>query len=398
MAQTAEITDSALRAPGSLVDKARDMVPILRANARRVDTQGRLTDDNVAALMSVGVYEMNKPRQFGGLETPLPEQIAVLAEIARGCGSTAWVASIGMFSGWLAAQFSLEAQADVFAIPDVRLCGSFTPSATAKRVDGGIVVNGSWPFNTGCLHAHWDILPARLTNDDGSVDVIVSLVPMSDVDIQMTWDVAGLAGTGSNTTVARDVFVPEYRTMPFSKVWGDGSSPVHADSPLFRIPAVSTMLSTLPPVPIGLARGALEFFAERLPGRPVTFTPYTDQSTVQLTHLQLAEAQTKADLAWLLTLRTAESLQTQAEAGHDVSIAERARIRSDGAYASRLAREAVEILNAASGASSISNDLPFRQVFRDIEAVALHAALNPNTSLEAYGRVLLGLDPQTTLL
>jgi len=158
------------------------------------------------------------------------------------------------------------------------------------------------------------------------------------------------------------------------------------------------MLSTMPPVPVGMARAALELFAERLPGRPITFTVYTDQSSTQLTHLQLAEAQTKIDIASLLTLRTAESLQSQVEAAREISMTERARIRSDGAYASRLAREAVEILNSASGASSISNDLPFRQIFRDIQAVTLHAGLNPNSGLEVYGRVLLGLDPETILV
>jgi len=45
----------------------------------------------------------------------------------------------------------------------------------------------------------------------------------------------------------------------------------------------------------------------------------------------------------------------------------------------------VEILNSASGASSIRKDVPFRQIFRDMQAVALHAALNPNAGLEVYG-------------
>lgn len=399
MVQAAEVSESATQSAESLQDAVRELVPLLRANARTVDEQGRLTDDNVSALVSAGVYNMMKPRQFGGLEIPLPEQVAALAELARGCGSTGWVAQVGVFSAWLAAQFSDHAQAEVFETPDVRLCGTFTPTATAERVDGGFVVSGSWPFNTGCLHAHWDVLPARLTNGDGTVDVIASLIPMSDLDIEMTWDVDGLAGTGSNTTVGRKVFVPEHRTMPFGNVWrNDMRSAANADSLLFRAAAVPTVCAVTAAVPVGMARGALELFQERLPGRPITYTAHTNQAETQLTHLQLAEAHTKIDLAWHLIVRMAESVWAHSEAARDMSLTERARIRSDASYATRLAREAVEILNSASGASSIRKDVPFRQVFRDIEAVALHAALNPHAGLEVYGRVLLGLDPATPLL
>ncbi len=385
---------------GGLTDTVRELVPLLRANSRAVDEGGRLTDENVAALTSAGVHRMMRPRQFGGWETPLPEQVAVLAELGRGCGSTGWVAQVEVFSSWLAAQFSDEAQAEVFGTADdVRLSGTFTPTATAERVDGGFVISGKWPFNTGCLHAHWDVLPARLTKDDGTVEVIASLVPMSDLDIEKDWDVDGLAGTGSNTTVGTDVFVPEHRTMPFGNVWRNAMrSATNADSPLFRSAAVPTVSAVTAAVSVGMARGALDLFLDRLPGRSITYTAHTNQTETQLTHLQLGEAQTKIDLAWYLVARAAESVWTHTEAGRDMSLSERARIRSDASYATRLAREAVEILNSASGASSIRRDVPFRQFFRDVQAVALHAALNPNAGLEVYGRVLLGLDPATPLL
>ena len=41
----------------------------------------------------------------------------------------------------------------------------------------------------------------------------VVLMPMSELSIEDTWFVAGMKGTGSNTVVAEDVFVPEHRYM-----------------------------------------------------------------------------------------------------------------------------------------------------------------------------------------
>ena len=81
-----------------------------------------------------------------------------------------------------------------------------------------------------------------------------------------------------------------------------------------------------------------------------------------------------------------------------MTLLERARTRGYAGYTVKLGREAVEILNSASGASSIRRDVPFRQAFRDVQALALHAGSNLAAGLEVYGRAILGLEPETVLL
>ena len=63
-----------------------------------------------------------------------------------------------------------------------------------------------------------------------------------------------------------------------------------------------------------------------------------------------------------------------------------------------LARSAALLLQEASGASSIHEDVPIQRIVRDVQALALHGILNPNTNLELYGRVLCGLEPNTVML
>ena len=312
------VTQPALDAPTSLTadtleERVGALVPLLRANTKQVEEQARISDENLRALTATGFYEMNRPTQYGGLETPLTEQVEVLLQLARGCGSTAWVASTGAFCTWLVAQFADEAQAEVFADAEARVCGTFTPSGSARRVDGGFLVSGSWPYNTGCLHATWDFVPAQLALEDGSTEIIAALVPMADLEIEMVWDVDGLAGTGSNTTTGRDVFVPEHRTVRFADVVaGRIRSRANADKVLFRAPGIPTMMTSTA-VLAGMARGALELFLERLPGRAITYTKYADQSAAQVTQLQVAEAQTKIELAEGLVRRIAESVRSAAE-------------------------------------------------------------------------------------
>ena len=41
----------------------------------------------------------------------------------------------------------------------------------------------------------------------------MALIPVADGTIEHTWHVAGMQGTGSDTLVVRDVFVPAHRVM-----------------------------------------------------------------------------------------------------------------------------------------------------------------------------------------
>ena len=97
-------------------------------------------------------------------------------------------------------------QDEVFSHPDVRVSALLSPTATAVRSDGGVVVNGQWHFNSGALHGHWDIVNAITTTAEGAAEPIIALIPMSELEVIDDWDTTGLRGTGSVTTVAKEVF------------------------------------------------------------------------------------------------------------------------------------------------------------------------------------------------
>jgi hypothetical protein len=76
---------------------------------------------------------------------------------------------------------------------------------------------------------------------------------------------------------------------------------------------------------------------------------------------------------------------------------ERVKARVRIAYATGLAREAMDTLFFASGASSIQTGLPIQRYQRDMQALANHAIMHAPTAIELYGRVLCGLEPNTVL-
>src|SRR6185295_5605837 len=147
--------------------------------------------------------------------------------------------------------------------------------------------------------------------------------------------------------------------------------------------------------PIGIARGALESFFERLPGRGITYTSYTNKAEAPVTHLQVGEATLKIESADAHVRRAAAILD--GHPGGPMSIEARIKSRAHIGYATGLAREAVDTLFNASGASAIQMDVPIQRLQRDMQALANHAIMHAQTAMELYGRVLCGLEPNTVL-
>jgi alkylation response protein AidB-like acyl-CoA dehydrogenase len=385
---SADIADS----EKGLLERVRALVPMLRANAQRTEHERRIADENIEALTDAGVFRMTVARHFGGYESSVPTQFDVLAEIAAGCPSTSWVATILTAMLWQLGMFPDDVQEEVFADPRVRVASVFAPAGRAHSVDGGVVVSGRWQFNTGCLHSQWAILTALL--DDGTGAPASLLIPYSELTILDDWFASGMAGTGSNTTIADEVFVPAARVVPLAAELGlDFPSARNRDSDYWNVPFVGFLIAQATGTPVGLARGALDAFMERLPGRGITYTDYSDQAAAPVTHLQVGEATMKMFAAEAHAREAVALVSTTP--GRDAPVEVRARIRAHSGCATLLAREAVDILYAASGASAIQASVPIQRYQRDIQALANHALLAPATSLELFGRVACGLPPNT---
>ncbi|MGO7522356.1 flavin-dependent monooxygenase, partial [Rhizobium brockwellii] len=94
---------------------------------------------------------------------------------------------------------------------------SYAPVRMAECVEGGFRLSGDWAFASGCENAQWALCAAIVPPNGGEERPVPAflLVPASDYTIAETWDVVGLAGTGSKSLILKDVFVPEDRMLSF---------------------------------------------------------------------------------------------------------------------------------------------------------------------------------------
>ena len=107
----------------------------------------------------------------------------------------------------------------------------------AVPTDGGIVVNGKWGFVSGALHSQWQEIVAILVGGEGEPMPVVALVPISDLQIIDDWYTSGMKGSGSVSTVAADLFVPQERVLPIGAILqGQSASPQNAAAAIYRAP------------------------------------------------------------------------------------------------------------------------------------------------------------------
>jgi 3-hydroxy-9,10-secoandrosta-1,3,5(10)-triene-9,17-dione monooxygenase len=391
-------TDAADR--DALIARAESIRPLLQRNAGETDSLRRLPNEVVAALREHGLCRLMVPKRFGGYQTSIRTYIEVMAEIGRGCGSTAWVASLVNVCEWLAGLFPDRAQQDVWgADRDAWIAGSLAPNGVAVPVEGGWRVSGRWPWASGSMHAQWVACGIHMANERGEmVNLGLSLLPISDVSVEDTWFMAGMKGTGSNTIVAKDAFVPDHRFLPYPAAFQGQYRTEHVDEPVYRVALVPVTVLILAGSQLGVARAALDYVVSKAATRGITHTTFPRQADSAGFQMLVAEAAMKIDTALLHALRAADDLDRAADAGTHPDLTARARVRMDTALAAKYAREAVELLVQAHGTSSLGDHSPLQRLWRDVHVASHHAITEWQVNLEVYGKAMLGIEPNITHL
>jgi 3-hydroxy-9,10-secoandrosta-1,3,5(10)-triene-9,17-dione monooxygenase len=375
------------------LDRTRALVPALRERAEQAEALRRLPDATVADLHRAGLFRILQPARVGGGEHDYGLLIEVAAELARGCGSTAWVCANLASHHWMLAMWPKAAQDAVWRDPDALIASSVVfPAGRAVAVDGGYRLSGRWPFSSGIDASGWVMLGALVRpRGEGAAEARMLVVPKSELEVIDTWDVAGLAGTGSKDVAAADVFVADPMTLLASAVRG-GPNPGSADNPapLFQLPVLALFPHIVAAPALGMAEGALDCFVDANRSAQSTYNASRLAEHVTI-HLKVAEAGALIAAARLLLRDNCAEAHRIYDAGGEATAEQKHRWRRDGAYAGRLAAQAIDILYGASGGRGVYRANPMQRYFRDVHAAVAHIGLSWDINGVEYGRIALGL-------
>ena len=377
------------------VARARELQPLVRAAAEEADRERRLPARVAEALAKARLYRVAAPPAFGGEAIAPRAQIETIEAVSQADGSAGWNLMIGIETfGLLAAGFVRGRE--LFADPQVVVCGSTASVGRAERVADGVRVSGRWPFVSGCHNSHYFsalAVPHEKGEPIAGEPPCFALVPRDSFEILDTWHVSGLRGSGSHDVRVDDVLVPFENTMSFRAL---GRPAPELESPISRIPAGSRLAYNKVGVALGIARAAIDAFVELATGKIPRFSSTTLR---ERPFAQRAVAQAEARLrgARAFVLDAVDALWDATQARRVVSPRERALLQIACSDAVRGCAEAVDALAEAAGTSANDLGSPLERPVRDVRVIRQHVTVAPH-HIEDAGRVLLGLEPRALML
>lgn len=334
----------------------------------------------VKSLKELGVFRMLAPSEFGGYELPFPRALELVRRISFVDASIGWIAGINSGAAIVMPKLPASALSALYREgPDQVIAGSAQALGLGKRVTGGWQVSGRWPLASGCMAADWIIAGFKDCdieaggNKSGTMQMVL---PARQYDIEDTWKVMGLRGTGSHHVSINDAFVSDDFVMTL------GPGPLAIDAPLYRHPAQLIPL-VHGAVHLGTAQAMLTDLVDVHRGRVNDGSGKSEVAQFALgrchSRLRAAEASFDAQVATNWTNACANVPADMGALGETVQTLV------------QIASETLDVVRTCfelAGSSAIYEDSPMQRRLRDLQVATQHGIVY-RTNWLAGGKALL---------
>jgi alkylation response protein AidB-like acyl-CoA dehydrogenase len=397
-------TPAELSGDQAVIARARAVKAAVQAASSETESTRRLPPALLDLLHDQKLFRLLMPKSSNGIETDPLTFFHVIETIASGDASTAWCLSQAGGCSMSAAYLDLPVAREIFG-SDPRAVLAWGPGPRVKAVEceingvKGYKVTGVWAFASGGRHATWLGAHCPIYTADGErkLDALghqierTMLVRTGDVAWTDIWNTVGLRGTASDQFALTDFFVRADHSMT-----RDFEKECREAGPLYRMGAGTCYQVGFAGVACGIARGALDDFIDVARNKVPrgAKSPLRDNAVVQ-SNIAQAEINVRAARAYLL--QSMAEIWKDLQAGKTISIEQRITIRGAATNAIHKAREAVDSVYNAAGATAIFRDHPLERRFRDIHTVTqqLQGRLS---HFETVGAFILGAEADLTFV
>lgn len=379
------------------VQKARDLVPVLKERAKQQWDTPKILDETIADLQKAGFFQMLQPKRWGGAETTPIESFEVTSILAEGDPSVAWVLGVIGIHHYHLAFFDDKAQEEVWGQNTQALISSPYAPGKARRVDGGFVLSGRWGFSSGSDHCDWTFLGGNIEGEENTGKAKISgmaqycfLLPRKDYQIIPNWEVHGLKGTGSNDILVEEAFIPDHRALRWENVLNNDAPGLKQNTgllyqlPFFQIFSRATQAPSALGALTGLVNAFIDFNAGKVSrhGMAISSNHAATLAVAQaLSHVEEMKSQLYKNYARVIA---------ELEGGPAVSIHERRQFRFQSSeIPARCTRLAAELFRL-SGGHAIFSKYDFGRIYNDIIAIQSHQLNNYQHHANAWAGTLLG--------
>jgi alkylation response protein AidB-like acyl-CoA dehydrogenase len=225
-----------------------------------------------------------------------------------------------------------------------------------------------------------------MVHEAGGHDWVLLMIPPGAYTVRDTWFTAGMRGTGSNTIVTDNVFVPAAHALRLAELRdGRGAGGALHASLIYRVPFFFYAPITFAAPMLGAARGAYAHFRDWVKKRQSADGSFVAERVS--TQVRLARAAADLDAADML-LERASLAHHGPEADWPALVARSVR---DFSRVSEFTVAAIDTLIALSGTAGFASSHPVQRAWRDIHFASTHISVNTETNYSHFGRLEMGL-------
>jgi len=369
------------------------VAPLIESEADASEAQGHLTQTLVDALHKEKLFRLLMPKPYNGEEVTPPTFMQAIEAVARHDASTAWCLCQGNGCSMSAAIAKPEVASRIWGDDPAGVLAWGPGKATAVEVDGGYSVTCDLSFCSGMHNATW--LGAHcimlkdgepMTGADGKTIVRTMLIPKSEIDINVIWDVMGLRATGSDGYALTDHFVPAEHS-----VIRDKDEELTYRAPLYLFRQTNLYAAGFSGVAMGIAYSMLQAFKTlSIDKRPRLAKTVLKENVVVQAEVALAEVRLNAARTFLIS--ELNDIWESVLETDTLTIDQRMRIRLATTHGIHEAKAVAEAVYDAAGASAVFHSSPFERRYRDIRTVTQQMQ-GRKAHYQTVGNYLLGGEP-----
>lgn len=354
-----------VRPIAELVELIGSMHDSLDATASEAEAIGMAPPHLVDDMRIIRVPLIKAPAEVGGDHLLLADQCRFFDALAYANPTAAWTGfNHAGAAGMAGAKLDDAGVAALFGTDPVPFMAAVSaPTGTFVRVEGGIVLRGTWRYASGVRHADWVMVTALERDAAGRPGVRLAVLRTADVDVHGTWDVMALKGTGSVDVTANDLFVPDALTI-------DPTVPPRRGGPMYTLGYQAYVAGEN----LGFTFGVCRRFVDELVAYARSKSRGPDGSLASRGAFQyeLGRSTQQLEAARAHALTTLGQADEAFTRDGSLSSAAQRHIGAMLAFCTESSVEAITRLMGFAGAGALFESSPLQRCFRDAHGSAQH--------------------------
>ena len=366
----------------TLMESAKRIGKAAEEEALQADLDSTLSERIVNIIREEGINKLILPKRYGGPQINFTTFADMVKQVGYYNLSAAWLTYFySLHNAWVA-YLPVNRQQEIINSGGL-LADIFAPVGKIKKVDGGFMLSGKYNYVSGIKYAGWVGLGAMYQKEENNEPAMIGLiVNTANIKIIEDWNSLGLRGSGSNSVIVEDLFVPDDMIIDLTEM-GRNSLPscedYYEDYLYYNTPFHPAFYVGFPAMSLGAAERVLDEFKNSTKGR-VRFSG----------EQEMASPRSQRVMASLtIKLRSAQSLMetyiNMLEADQIYHPSEFKAIRSE--IIQHCVDIAVKCL-LTRGASALAKGSPIEMMVRDLLAIGTHVTSLYEDAIEAYGKHL----------